>query len=156
MTNKIRDMICSVIMLVFGAGMLILARDIPHKIQSDVGSAYVPTVIAICIIVVAVAKLVLSMTKKDPFANKKIVIDQDWAGGIGTIVLMFVYMFIFEPVGFVFSSAIYLFVQMMILSNKNNRKPILFAAIAIILPIAVDALFVYAIQRPLPRGIWGF
>ncbi len=69
---------------------------------------------------------------------------------------MFVYMFIFEPVGFVFSSAIYLFVQMMILSNKNNRKPILFAAIAIILPIAVDALFVYAIQMPLPRGIWGF
>ena len=145
MTNKVRDIICSAVMLVFGAGMLILARDIPHKIASDVGSAYVPTFIAICILVVAGAKLILTLTKKDPDANKKAKSDSDWFGGVGTILLMLVYMIAFQPVGFVISSAVYLFVQMP-----------LFGAIAVLLPLAVDALFVFAIQMPLPKGLWGF
>ncbi len=156
MTNKIRDIICSAVMLVFGAGMLIMARDIPHKIASDVGSAYVPSFIGICIIIVAGAKLILTLTKKDPTANQKAKNDSDWFGGIGTIALMLAYMAAFQPVGFVISSAVYLFVQMLLLSNEQNRKPVIFAAIAVLLPLAVDALFVFAIQMPLPKGLWGF
>ena len=156
MTNKMRDAICAVIMLAFGAAMIVLARDIPHKIESDVGSAYVPTFIGICIVAVAAAKLILTFVKKSPAAKEKIKFDQDALGGFGTIALMVVYMLMFEPVGFIVSSALYLFVQMVLLSNKQNRNPILFAVIAIALPVAVDALFVYAIHMPLPVGILGF
>ncbi len=143
-------------MLVFGAGMLILARDIPHMIPSDVGSGYVPSFIGICIIVVAGAKLLLTLTKKDPTANQKAKNDSDWFGGVGTILLMVVYMAAFQPIGFVISSAVYLFLQMLLLSNEQNRKLPLFGAIAVLLPLAVDALFVFAIQMPLPKGLWGF
>lgn len=156
MTNKVRDLICSGIMLVFGVVMLVLARDIPHKIESDVGSGYVPTFIAVCILIVAAAKLILTLVKTPLSANQKIKIDQDWVGGVGTIVLMLVYMLALEPVGFICSSVVYLFIQMMLLSNHENRKPILFALIAVLLPVAVDALFVFAIQMPLPKGILGF
>lgn len=155
MTNKVRDLICSAIMLVFGAVMLVLARDIPHKVASDVGSAYVPTFIAICILIVAGTKLMLTWLKKSPSADKKIVLDQDWIGGVGTIALMVIYMLIFQPVGFIISSVLYLFIQMLLLSNTENRKPILFAIIAVLLPVAVDALFVFAIHMPLPKGILG-
>lgn len=156
MTNKVRDVICSVIILAFGTMMIVLARDIPHKVAKDVGSAYVPTFIGICIVVVAIAKLILTLMNKKPAAMEKIKFDKDALGGFGTIALMVVYMLIFEPVGFIVSSALYLFVQMVILSNKQNRNPILFAVIAIALPVAVDALFVYAIHMPLPVGILGF
>ena len=156
MTNKVRDLLCSAIMAVVGVGMLVMARDIPHKVASDVGSGYVPTFIAICIIVVAAAKLIITLTKKDPFANKKVDKMGDWFGGIGTIVLMLAYMVVFEKIGFVISSAVYLFVQMLLLSNQQNRKPVLFAIIAVLLPLAVDALFVFVIQMPLPKGLWGF
>ena len=156
MTTKVRDSICAVIMLAFGAAMVVLARDIPHKIASDVGSAYVPTFIGICIIVVAGAKLILTLLNKKPAAKEKIKFTQDALGGFGTIGLMVVYMLIFEPVGFIISSALYLFVQMILLSDKTNRNPILFAIIAVALPVAVDALFVYAIHMPLPVGILGF
>lgn len=156
MTNKVRDAICAVIMLAFGTVMIVLARGIPHKIASDVGSAYVPTFIGICIIVVAAAKLILTFIKKNPAADQKIEFNQDALGGFGTIALMVAYMLMFEPVGFIVSSALYLFVQMVLLSNKQNRNPILFAVIAVALPTAVDALFVYAIHMPLPVGILGF
>ena len=156
MSNKIRDLILSVIMLVFGVAMIVLARDIPHKIASDVGSAYVPTFLGVCIIVVGAAKLILTVLNKKPPADEKILFTQDALGGFGTIALMLVYMLALEPVGFIISSTVYLFVQMMLLSDKTNRKPVLFAIIAVLLPAAVDALFVYAIKMPLPVGILGF
>lgn len=157
MTNKIRDIICSVIMLAFGALMIVEAKDIPNKLAGkDVGSAYVPTFIGICILVVAVSKLVLAITNKKPSANQKIKWTQDALGGFGTIALMAAYMLAIEPIGFIVSSVVYLFVQMMILSDKTNRKPVLFAIIAVALPVAVEALFVYAIKMPLPVGILGF
>jgi putative tricarboxylic transport membrane protein len=49
-----------------------------------------------------------------------------------------------------------LFAQITLLSDNTNRNPILFAAISILLPIAIDALFVFVIKMPLPKGIIGF
>lgn len=156
MTNKVRDLLCSVIMLAFGIFMLVEAMNIPHKIKSDVGSGYVPKFLAGCIIVVAVAKLIITLTRKNPNDNKKPVSDSDALGGFGTIALMVVYMLIFQPVGFVCSSIAYLFAQIMLFSNKENRNPLLFAIIAVVAPLAIDALFVFVIKMPLPKGIFGF
>lgn len=157
MTNRIRDIICSVIMLAFGTMMIVVAKDIPNKLgDKDVGSGYVPTFIGICILIVAVSKLVLAIIDKKPSANKKIQWTQDSLGGFGTIALMALYMLTIEKVGFIIASVVYLFVQMMILSDNTNRKPIVFAIIAVALPVAVEALFVYAIKMPLPVGILGF
>ncbi|MCD8121998.1 MAG: tripartite tricarboxylate transporter TctB family protein [Clostridiales bacterium] len=156
MTNKVRDLVCGAIMLAFGIGMFVLAMGIPHKIESDVGSGYVPKFIAGCIIVVAVVQLVLTFVRKSPSDQVKEKVFDDAAGGILTIVLMAAYMMIFQPVGFICSSAIYLFAQIMLLSDKTNRNPLLFAAVAILLPVAVDALFVFVIKMPLPKGIIGF
>lgn len=143
-------------MLAFGIFMLVVALDIPHKIPSDVGSGYVPKFLAGCIIVVGVAKLIITLTRKDPNDNKKPVNDNDTVGGLVTIAMMVVYMFIFQPVGFVCSSIIYLFAQIMWFSNKENRNPILFAIISVVIPLAIDALFVFVIKMPLPKGIFGF
>lgn len=156
MTNKMRNLICAIIMMAFGIGMYIIALGIPHKIESDVGSGYVPKFIAICIVATAIVQLVLTLVRKDPKADKKEKVFDDKFGGIATIALMTGYMLIFQSVGFICSSIIYLFAQIMLLSDKTNRKPILFAAISILLPIAIDALFVFVIKMPLPKGIIGF
>lgn len=156
MTHKVRDLLCSVIMLVFGIVMFVVALDIPHKIESDVGSGFVPKFIAICIIVVAVVQGILTLLDKSPSSKAKDHLFDDAKGGIVTIVLMAAYMAIFEPVGFVFSSIIYLFLQILWLSDNTNRKPVLFAIISVVLPLAVSALFAFVIKMPLPKGIWGF
>ena len=58
--------------------------------------------------VVSVAKLIITLTRKVPTDNIKPKSDDDLIGGIGTIVLMLLYMAMFQPVGFVLSSAVYL------------------------------------------------
>ena len=156
MTNKQRNLLTSVIFLVFGAFMLIQAKAVPHKIQSDVGSGYVPTFIAICILVVAAAKLIITLVRKNADDNEKEKGDSSTLGGVVTIGIILVYMLAFEPVGFILSSVVFLFALMNWFANSENRKPVLFAVISILLPVAVDALFVYVIKMPLPKGLIGF
>lgn len=156
MTNKTRDILCSIIVLAFGAAMIYLVKDVKRVIRSDVGSAFVPTLIGWCIVVTGASKLLYSVFTGLKSENKKIVFDQDFFGGIGTIVLMVLYMIAFQPVGFVVASAVYLFLQMLLLSDNTNRKVVLFAIVSVLLPLAVDALFVFVIKMPLPVGIFGF
>ncbi|MBQ6972058.1 MAG: tripartite tricarboxylate transporter TctB family protein [Synergistaceae bacterium] len=156
MTNKTRDILCSIIVLAFGAAMIYFVKDVRRVIRSDVGSAFVPTLIGWCIVATGAAKLLYSVFTGLKEENKKIVFDQDFFGGIGTIVLMVLYMLAFQPVGFVVASAVYLFLQMLLFSEKSNRKILLFAVIAVLLPLAVDALFVFVIKMPLPVGVFGF
>ncbi|MBQ5420681.1 MAG: tripartite tricarboxylate transporter TctB family protein, partial [Clostridium sp.] len=92
----------------------------------------------------------------DPADNVKKKSDSSTKGGVVTILIMLVYMLAFEPVGFIVSSIVFLFALMNWFANNENRKPVLFAIIAILLPIAVDALFVFVIKMPLPKGIIGF
>lgn len=156
MTNRQRDILCSVLFLIFGAVMLFLSFGIKHRIASDVGSAYVPKFVAICILVTAGAKLVLTVRDNSETARKKQGVAFDLLGGGGTVVLMLAYMMALQPVGFILSSAVYLFLQIMLMSNQDNRRPVLFAVISAVLPVAVYALFNYVIKMPLPKGILGF
>ena len=154
MTNKTRDILCSIIVIAFGAAMIYFVKDVKRVIRTDIGSKYVPMLIGWCLIATGGSKLLYSLFSHSKEENKKIVFNQDFFGGIGTIVLMVIYMLIFESVGFVVASAGYLFLQMLLLSEKSNRRILLFAVIAVVLPVAVDALFVYVIKMPLPVGVF--
>ena len=71
MTNKQRNLLTSVLFLAFGIFMFIQSQGVKHKIASDVGSGYVPAFIAGCLIVVSVSKLIITLTRHDPDADKK-------------------------------------------------------------------------------------
>ena len=156
MTNKMRDTICSVIFLLFGAGLFYLSFGVRKMIATDVGSGYVPRFIAICMMVTAGAKLIFTLMDKSASANQKSSSDQDLLGGLGTVALMAFYVFTFEKLGFLISSIIYTFGQITLMSNKDNRKLPLFAIIAVALPVGVYLMFNYVIKMPLPGGILGF
>ena len=156
MTNKKRNLITSVIFLVIGAFMLVQSLAVPHKIPSDVGSGYVPAFISICLLVVSGAKLILTLLDKDPADEVVKKSNCSMKGGVVTIAIILVYMLAFEPVGFILSSVVFLFALINWFANNENRNPILFAIISIVLPIAIDALFVFVIKMPLPKGLIGF
>lgn len=156
MTIKMRNTIASVIFLLFGGFMFYASLGVKTVMSNDVGSGYVPRFIAILIMITAAGKLVLTLLDKNPGSRKKETSNSDALGGFGTIGLMLLYMLAFNSVGFILSTVCYLFAQMLLLSDNTNRKPILFAILSIVVPVAVYALFVYAISMPLPVGIFGF
>ena len=154
MTNKQRDILCSVLFLVFGAFVLVQALPIKPVMGKDIGSGFMPKIIGTSIIVIAAVKLVLTLMSKVSAAKTKT--DDDLKGGLWTIAALLAYVLLFDRLGFILSTALYLFVQILVLSNEQNRNLKLNAAISVVMPIAIYALFVYVIKMPLPAGLLNF
>ncbi len=67
--------------------------------------------------------------------------------------LIGLYVIVFEKLGFLVSSAAYLFFQMMQLARKKDRKPLLFVVIALLFSAIVYFVFTRFLFLMLPRGI---
>lgn len=154
MTNKQRDILCSVLFLVFGAFVFVQALPIKPVMGKDIGSGFMPKIIGASIIVIAAVKLVLTLISKASAAKAST--DDDLKGGLWTIAALLAYVLLFDRLGFILSTALYLFVQILVLSNEQNRNLKLFAAISVVTPVAIYALFVYVIKMPLPAGLLNF
>lgn len=154
MTDRFRDIFCSVFFLLFGVAMFIMSLPIMPIMGKDLGSGFVPKIIAGAIIVIALFKLALTVFSHKE--AKKLESDDDKMGGLLTVAALLVYVTIFKPAGFILSTALYLFVQITVLSDERNRKLPLFAAISVVAPVLIYALFVYVIKMPLPAGFISF
>lgn len=73
-----------------------------------------------------------------------------------TFVSLAVYIALLEPVGFLIMTAVYLFVQTLILTPKEKRNYILTLITSIVIAVALDYVFVCLLNVLLPLGIFGF
>ena len=153
MTNKKRNLVVSVLFLAFGVFLFVQAQGIKHMMKNDVGSGFFPKVIAVAIIAVALIRLVLTLKEPEGEAKQA---NSDMLGGWLTIALVGIYVVAFNEVGFLISTAVYLFLQMLVLTPAEKRKLPLLGIIAIAAPVFIYTLFVYIIHTPLPKGIFGF
>lgn len=154
MTDRKRDIGCSILFLAFGIFMFVQSLPIMPIMGKDLGSGFVPKIIAGAIIAIALLKLALTVLSKEK--EKKLENDDNMVGGLLTIAALLVYMSLFQTAGFILSTALYLFAQITILSDENNRNLPLFGVISVVAPVAIYALFVYAIKMPLPAGFISF
>ena len=73
-----------------------------------------------------------------------------------TFVSLAIYIALLEPVGFLIMTAIYLFVQTLILTPKEKRNYIVTFITSIVIAVALDYVFVCLLNVLLPLGIFGF
>lgn len=153
MTNKKRNLVVSILFLAFGVFLLVQSMGVKHMMKNDVGSGFFPKVIAIAIIAVSLVRLVMTLKEEEKEAKKS---NSDPKGGWMTIVLVSLYVLAFNEVGFLIATVIYLFLQMLVLTPAEKRNIPLLAVISVAAPVFIYTLFVYVINTPLPKGIFGF
>ena len=153
MTNKKRNLVVSVLFLAFGIFLFVQAMGVKHMMKNDVGSGFFPKVIAVAIIAVSLIRLIMALKEEEKEAKKA---NSDMLGGWMTIVLVGLYVLAFNEVGFLISTVIYLFLQMLVLTPTEKRSLPLLGTISVAAPGFIYALFVYAINTPLPTGLFGF
>lgn len=154
MTNKQRDLLCSILFLACGVFVLTQSATIKPIMGKDLGSGFMPKIVAAAMILLSGIKLILTLISKKPAA--KLESDDDLLGGLMTIMALSAYVLLFEYLGFILSTGLYLFIQILLLSNEKSRNIKLFAAISVITSVAVYAIFVYVINMPLPAGFIAF
>jgi hypothetical protein len=73
-----------------------------------------------------------------------------------TFAIIAVYTALIDPVGFLIMSILYLFAQILILSDPKKRNLVRAGIMAVVASVAVDYIFVQLLHVMLPRGIFGF
>ena len=154
MNDKTKNLICSGVFFLFGAFLYFESLSIKVLMTKDLGSGFFPKVIAVSIMVMAIVELIITLTNKRIVKDEKT--DRDIKGGLLTIMCMAAYIALYDPLGFLLSTALYLFVQILILSTEKNRRIPLFALISVASSVVIYVIFVYAISMPLPTGILSF
>lgn len=157
MTEKKRNLICSLLFFIIGVFLYFEASQIHAIMAKDLGSGFFPKVVAVSMIIIAVVEFIYTFLFSTQQENKKEdAKDQDVKGLLLTILCMAGYGFLLDELGFIISSSLYLFLQMTVLSTQKNRKLPLFAVISILSTVAIYGIFVYLIGMPLPVGILEF
>lgn len=113
-----------------------------------------PTLVLGCMTLLSLCRLVtgLRMQQGEEMGKKKIVIPMKT---VLTMVLLLAYAILFNPLGFVVSSAIYIFAQMCLLKT-GEKNYVLMLGLSVIGPLLIYLLFVYALNVMLPAGILWF
>lgn len=150
------DVLTSLLFLGFGAFLYWQSLSIRPIVENDVGSGYMPRIVGGAIVALAGLKLAFSLLRKEAEPSRKGNEGDDNKGGFLTLAALILYVLLFDKLGFLVSTTLYLIAQIFILSDHRNRNLLLFAVVSVTVSVIVYALFVKVFDLILPQGILYF
>ena len=170
--KKYGDIVVGVFFMVLGALLVILAQALPKSKVMEIGPDFMPTVIGSVTFILAAILTFLSIKNfkmhgkelrpdslkelQDQLEHAEIP-DCDYKRVISSVILVLIYVFILQPIGFIISTLLYLMFQMVVLSPDDERDVkhiIRLAVINVVFTLAVFFLFRYGFKIVLPAGIF--
>lgn len=153
-----QDYIVGAAITAFGVVYIILTANlvIPGSLQGSlVNAKFMPYILGVVMTVLGIAQIVVgAITPKSEQAAKK---KTDYRSLLLSAVLMVLYVLLIEPVGFIVTSVVYLFVEFWLLTPPDKpRRPLLYLSIAVIGPVLTYLIFRYGFDMLLPVGILRF
>ena len=151
--KKCSEIIISLVLIAAGIVLRVSAQYIEVGAAMGKGGDFLPKLCSNIWLLLSILLLVSSVSGPDD-GEKKISISLK--GFFATLGLLFFYVLLLKPLGFVVTSIIYMFVQMLLFvpkENKGKRTVILFAVTAVVMPVLVYLLFANVFSLILPTGI---
>jgi putative tricarboxylic transport membrane protein len=161
MLKKYGDLISGGFLLILAIALFFGSFGVQRLTISRIGSGFVPQVVAVILAVVSIGvirngvialKFHLNERKDKKEENKE---QANMKGFALTLVLLLAYLFTLTTVGFLITTTVYLFAQMLILATKEQRKIPLLIGISVVTSVTVYFIFLKVFQLVLPAGILG-
>ena len=154
-TQKMQDQIFGVIVLAVAAFYTVFTFLILLKEGTDIINARtVPLLLAALMWVLGICQLVTAR-KADTKPLEKGA--RDLRTVLKTAVLIVVYIALFEPVGFLITTMVYLFLQFIFLTPADKKPNYLFyGIISLVVSLFVYTIFRYSLDIILPQGLITF
>ena len=142
-------------LLFFGFSFAIEVKTVGGAVSSRT----IPQFISACGIIVSLILVLKNLfpylkAKKNGEEEDPVYVDRKrWKQIALSVVLMLGYILLMRTFGFMLTSAVYLFLQMLaILEDRSKKRVILIAIIAIVVPIVLYIPFRYGFQLMIPVG----
>ena len=153
--GKKRDIIIGGFFLALAVIVYISSFSIKKLVVSRIGSDFVPQLMAIVLAILSIILIIQALTTKTTSPNDTETPSRAHRFSVAaTFILIFFYLILLEPVGFLISSAVYLFFQFTVLSPTKINIP-LYGLLSISTSVLLYFLFVNAFSLFLPAGILG-
>ena len=159
-----RDAIFAGILFLIFAFFLFSSRHIQVMLASSVDAKFFPTVICTAAMVLCAVNIVTGVLRGNAARQKELGDHTEHAGSTASeknvavrsalsIALIIVYLILLKPLGFVIASSLYLFIQIMLLSERGKRHPVLYILISIAVSVLCYLFFRNIFYLMLPSGI---
>ncbi len=158
--KKYGDIVVGVFFMAISAALIVMAQMLPKSKVMDIGPDFMPMVIGSVSFILAAILTFLSV-KNFKMRAKELegaeIAECDYQRVLGSVILVLIYVFILQPVGFIISTIAYLLLQMLVLSpddERDGKHIIRLVVIDIIFTLVVFFLFRYGFKIVLPAGIF--
>lgn len=170
MVAKYDDVFSGFFLLIVSVVMYIATFSFEALTTTLIGPAFMPQIIAIAIGIFSILIIVNGFMKtrtieKEETLPEPVVEGHDdklisgqkdsYRPVILTLLLMLAYVVLIPVIGFLITTILYIFLQMMILSDKTTRKIWLFALVSIVSSVVIYYVFRNVFYVMLPTGIMG-
>lgn len=157
-----QSIVIGVLVIAAAAFMMISAgsiKVIASSLTAVDNAAFLPRVVFGALIFIGL--LLILTGSKEISANRATALEgealekkaHETLRSMGALAMLFIYIFCFNRLGFVISSILYTTAMMMYMTKKEDRKPILFVAISVIMTLVVYFCFRRFLYIYLPNGI---
>ena len=102
MSEKMKNLLGDILFLLIGVGMYIYANtsNFPIRSRGDVGSAYVPKLVCLLMIILSLIKIVMILANPRMSTKKEKSENVNYTKGFLVILVLAVYCFAFKKIGF--------------------------------------------------------
>ena len=139
--------------MVIAAALFMGSVQIGKIENQTIGADFMPKIVAVLLFILSA--VLFNQGRKAPAGQKKDDFVHNYKGTFLMFVLFIVYVAIFDTLGFLLSSMIYLMCALLLLSRKEEIHYIKFIAIAVIGSVVINLLFTEVFGVNLPAGILG-
>ncbi|QHJ70111.1 tripartite tricarboxylate transporter TctB family protein [Planococcus halotolerans] len=179
MVSKYNDVFSGVFLLIVSVVMFMATFSFKALTTTFVGPAFMPQIISVTIAIFSLVIIASGFKKASDFksgsqkdglteaAEEKGTGEEVHAGEfleekengykavLITLAAMAIYIFLIPIIGFLITTTVYLFVQMLILCHKTKIRMVLFAVISVVSSVLIYYLFRNVFFVMLPTGIIG-
>lgn len=158
--KKYGDIIVGGFFMILSAGMMIMAKMLPKSAIMDIGPDFMPMCIGLVTFVLAAALAFLNVKNlkmRTEEAEKMEKEELDYKRMLTSFMLILVYVYLLQPVGFIVITILYLPLQMYVLApdeKKTKKDMVQLAVTSVIFTFVVFFLFRYGFKIILPAGIF--
>ncbi len=156
MIKKYGDIISGSFIIAVSVLIFVLSFSIKQFETEGVGAAFMPRVVSVFFLLLGIALVKGGIkTYKNFKEGSNEASLSDYRAVFYTLILLLLYVSLLSTVGFIIMSTIYLFLQFIIVSRKEERNFVLFGILSVVTSLGAYYLFLMAFNVILPSGILG-
>ena len=151
MRDSSKDILSGFLLLFLAVGVFLYSFHIRVFLPIDIGSGMFPRVVAVMLGICSLLIIrggVRAGRKTEDVQQKT---DIRIFGIAASIVCMGGYILVLDLLGFILSSILYLFAQLLILAGCDKKKLIRVGVMSLVAPVVIYGVFVYGFSMILPE-----